>query len=55
MVLVLQYADDTLVLLKTDKINAENLRYILMWFEATSGLHVNTTNTKLFRLNEVEE
>lgn len=50
---ILQYTDDTLIFLNEDKEMAENLRALLIWFEAASGLKVNMTKTKIFRLNNM--
>lgn len=31
-----------------------NLKYILLWFEAASGLQVNSSKTKVYQVNKVE-
>ena len=35
------FADDTLIFCEADPVHISHLRYILIWFEATSGLRVN--------------
>lgn len=51
---VLQYANDTLIL-NADTRMAENLRVLLVWFEAATGLQMNTAKTKIYKLNNVRE
>jgi len=38
---VLQYADDTLIVMKADPLAASKLKEILQQFAAFSGLHIN--------------
>jgi hypothetical protein len=38
---VLQYADDTLIVLKADSAQLANLKLLLQQFSAMTGLHIN--------------
>jgi hypothetical protein len=38
---VLQYADDTLIVLKADSAQVANLKLLLQQFSAMTGLHIN--------------
>lgn len=51
----LQYADDTLALVDGPIQMVENLKSLLLWFEASSGLHVNCEKTQAFQINAYED
>lgn len=48
--LVLQYKYDTIVFLEDSLDMVENLKGMLYWFEAASGLHINSIKTKSIAL-----
>lgn len=50
---MLQYADDTLVMLDASKESILNLKAVILWFEAISSLHVNFAKSCLDHVNEV--
>lgn len=50
---ILQYADDTLLLMDADVESSNKVITLLWWFEAALGLHVNLAKTRLFKINEV--
>lgn len=54
-VAILQYADDTIFLLKDNVEYAKNLKYILCLFEQMSGLKVNFHKSEVYRLGEAAE
>lgn len=43
----LQYADDTLILIKNDPVSVMNLKFFLMCFESMSGLKVNYNKSEV--------
>jgi hypothetical protein len=45
---ILQYADDTILLLEDDLENARNVKYILCLFEQISGLKINFYKSEFF-------
>jgi hypothetical protein len=47
---ILQYADDTILLLEDDLENARNVKYILCLFEQISGLKINFHKSEIFCL-----
>lgn len=49
---VLQYANDTLLLLEDDLDMVENVKTMLLLFEATLGLHVNRLKTRAYKIVE---
>ena len=54
----LRFADDTLVFCEESQDQSTNLSWLLMWFEACSGLRVNLDKSKLIpmgRLNDIED
>jgi hypothetical protein len=52
---ILQYADDTILLLEDDLENARNVKYILCLFEQISGLKINFHKSETFCLGEAKE
>jgi hypothetical protein len=52
---ILQYADDTILLLEDDLENARNVKYILCLFEQISGLKINFHKSEIFCLGEANE
>lgn len=52
---ILQFADDTLVFTNGNLLEARVVKNTLLWFEACSGLKVNTTRTMLYEVNKVRE
>lgn len=51
LVPVLQYADDTLSFLVDNLLMAKNLKRLLLWFEAASGLKLNTMK-EIYEINK---
>lgn len=52
---ILQFAYDTLAFTNGNLSEARVVKNTLLWFEACSGLKVNTTKTVLYEVNKVEE
>jgi hypothetical protein len=52
---ILQYADDTILLLEDDLENARNVKYILCFFEQISGLKINFHKSEIFCLGDAKE
>lgn len=50
---ILQFADDTLLMLGGSLKKAKVVRNILVWFEACSGLRVNTNKIIIYQVNLV--
>jgi hypothetical protein len=50
---ILQYADDTILLLDDDLDNARNIKFILCLFEQISGLKINFHKSEIFCLGEL--
>lgn len=50
---ILQYADDTLIMIEAKREEVLNLKGIMMWFEALPGLHVNYAKSRVYLVNEV--
>ena len=48
------FADDTLIFCKTSEDQITFLSWLLMWFEAISGLKVNLDKSELFPMGNVE-
>ena len=51
----LQYANDTLILVRTDPWDLMNLKFILLCFEPMSGLKVNFAKSEAFVIGSDEE
>ena len=49
----LLYADDTLLFCKADKDQLKFLSWILMWFEAMSGLKINLNKSEIIPIGPV--
>lgn len=54
VVSVNQCVDDTLVLMRTDLNLVDNFWVFLLWFEATSCLHVNMSKITVYKVNMVD-
>lgn len=52
VILMLQYVDDTLLLLDDGMKGLNNIRAMMLWFEETTVLQVNTSKTLLYKVNE---
>jgi hypothetical protein len=52
---ILQYADDTILLLEDSLENARNVKYILCLFEQVSGLKINFHKSEILCLGEARE
>ena len=50
----LLYADDTLIFCKANKDQLKNLSWILMWFEALSGLKINLNKSEIIPIGSVD-
>lgn len=50
-VISLQYADDTILYLSKDVSKAENLKWILTYFELLSGMRVNYQKSEMIPIN----
>lgn len=50
-VISLQYADDTIIFLHSDKDMASNMRWILSHFEKMSGMRINYHKSELISMN----
>lgn len=48
---ILQFENDTLVLVNDDLDTAKEVRNSIIWFETISSLKVNTSKTVLFQVN----
>lgn len=46
--------DDIIIFIDADVSMVENLKYIILWFEVATGLHVNITKTKVFQTNTIK-
>lgn len=51
---ILQYPDDTLILTNGD-LHDKVVKNTFIWFEACSGLKVNTSKSVLYQVNIVDE
>jgi hypothetical protein len=51
----LQYADDTLILVRNDLIDLMNLKFLLLCFESMSGLKINFAKSEAFVIGADEE
>ena len=54
-VAILQYADDTILLIKNDLSQARNLKFILCLFEMLSGRKINFHKSEVFCLGAAKE
>jgi hypothetical protein len=52
---ILQYADDTILLLEDSLENTRNMKFILCLFEQVSGLKINFHNSEFFCLGDARE
>jgi hypothetical protein len=52
---ILQYADDTILLLDDDLEKAKNLKIVLSAFEKLSGLKINFHKSELFSFGETKD
>ncbi|KAL5715982.1 hypothetical protein ACHQM5_017730 [Ranunculus cassubicifolius] len=52
---ILQYADDTLIMMEGGKENALNLKAVVQWFSALSGLEINFNKSVMYEVNEVAD
>jgi len=50
----LLFADDTIVFCDDDCEQIMNLRYILIWFQAISGLRINLTKSSILPVGELD-
>ena len=50
----LLYADDTLIFCGVDQIQLVYLRWLLMWFEALSGLRINLSKSEIIPVERVD-
>ena len=50
-VVILQYADDTIICLKEDMDKARNMKLLLYIYELMSGLKINFTKSEVIMLN----
>ena len=48
------YVDDTLLFCKANSDQMAHLVWILMWFEALSGLRINLSKSEIFLVGEIE-
>ena len=51
----LLYADDTIIFCGADQIQLVYVRWLLMWFEAISGLRINLSKSKIFPVGRVDD
>ena len=51
----LLYVDDTLIFCGVDRIQLVYLRWLLMWFEAISGLRINLSKSKIILVRRVDD
>ncbi|RVW31255.1 putative mitochondrial protein [Vitis vinifera] len=49
------FADDTVVFCEANKDQVSHLSWILLWFEAASGLRINLAKSEIIPVGEVEE
>ena len=49
------FADDTIVFCEASKEQLTHLSWILLWFEAASGLRINLAKSEIISVGEVEE
>ena len=49
------FVDDTIVFYEASKEQLTHLSWILLWFEATSGLRINLAKSEIIPVGEVEE
>jgi hypothetical protein len=52
---ILQYVDDTILLLDDDLENARNIKFILCLFEQISGLKINFHKSEIYCLGAAKE
>lgn len=52
---ILQFADDTLLLINGGFNEAKTQKNTLCWFAACSGLHINASKTKTYKVNKVND
>jgi hypothetical protein len=50
-VVILHYADDTLIFLENDERNAINMKWTLTCFEQISGMQINYHKSELMAIN----
>lgn len=48
---IIQYVDDMVIFLEAKEGTVENLKAIIVLFEAATGLHVNARKTNVYPLN----
>jgi hypothetical protein len=51
----LQYADDTLILIRNDPVDLMILKFLLLCFESMSGLKINFSKSEAFAIEADEE
>ena len=51
----LLYANDTLIFCEADRIQLVYLRWLLMWFEAISGLRINLSKSEIIPVGRVDD
>ena len=51
-VVILQYADDTILCLEDDLEKAKNMKYLLYLFESMSGLKINFNKSEIIMVTE---
>jgi hypothetical protein len=54
-ILILQYADDTIIFMDHDLHKAQNMKLLLCAFEQVSGLKINFHKSELFYFGEAQE
>jgi hypothetical protein len=52
---ILQYADDTILLMEHDLEKAQNMKLILLAFEQLSGLKINFHKSELYYFGEAQD
>jgi hypothetical protein len=52
---VLQYVDDTIILMEHDLVKARNMKLVLCLFEQLSGLNINFNKNELFCFGRAKE
>lgn len=52
---IIQYADDTLILLEAKAEVVDNIKAILLWFVAFAGLSMNMHKVGLYKVNVCED
>jgi hypothetical protein len=54
-VAILQYADDTILLMEDSLENAKNMKFILCMFEQVSGLEINFHKSEIYCLGAAKD